>query len=168
MTQMVRNIIIVLGMIGALAYVNLQIKGANALKENGETVLFELRPVDPRAFMMGDFMTLRYDDGVYPPKEIEIKRPTGNVVLKLDENKVAKFVRIDSGDNLGSGEIRLKFIKEFEGGVTYGGERFYFQEGTAEVYEQADYGVFKVSESGSALLIGLADKDFNILKSDNQ
>ena len=162
MTHMVRNIIIVLGLLGVLAYTNLQIKGAQAIKDEGTTVLLELRPVDPRAFMMGDYMTLRYNQRVYPKSDKD-GAPTGTVILKLNENNVAGFARFDDGGSLAENEVRLKYIRKFRGDATYGGERYYFQEGTAETYEEADYGVFKVSESGTALLIGLAGEDFKLL-----
>jgi len=163
MTRLVRNIIIIFGLLGVLAYTNLQIKGAQAIKDDGKTMLFDLRPVDPRSFIMGDYMTLNYARGIYPATGTKVTDPTGTVILSLDENNVASFARLDNGGTLGANEVRLKYIQKHRGSITYGGERYYFQEGTAETFEEADYGVFKVSEGGTALLIGLAGADFKIL-----
>jgi len=52
--------------------------------------------------------------------------------------------------------------------VTFGAPRYYFQNGTAETYENADYGIFKVSPKGRAVLVGMADKQFKeILQPEN-
>lgn len=61
--------------------------------------------------------------------------------------------------------IVLYFIKVYSRGITFGAPRYYFQNGTAETYQGAEYGVFKVSPSGRAILVGLADSAFDeILK----
>jgi len=42
---------------------------------------------------------------------------------------------------------------------SYGGERYYFQSGTAERYQDADYGEFRLMPDGRVLLSGLADEN---------
>jgi len=52
--------------------------------------------------------------------------------------------------------------------VTFGAPRYYFQNGTAETYENADHGIFKVSPKGRAVLVGMADEQFKeILQPEN-
>jgi uncharacterized membrane-anchored protein len=151
--------LIALGALGIAALFGSQIKALEAIKAEGETVLLDLRPVDPRALMMGDFMALRYAEEVQRDLPDDLA-PSGQFVLTLDENKVGRFSRVAGGEDLADSEVRINYIKQRRG-VTFGAPRYYFQNGTAETYEQADYGIFKIAPSGRATLVGLADENFN-------
>ncbi len=146
--------------LGALAIAGLfgpQIKALEDIKRNGEMVLLELRPVDPRALMMGDFMALRYAEE--SPVGLPEALPTsGQFVLSLDEQKVGRFERIADGAALAKNEVLINFIRQ-KRGVTFGAPRYYFQNGTAEAYEAGEYGIFKIAPSGRAILVGLADEN---------
>lgn len=143
------------------------ITALNDVKDNGETLLLKLRPVDPRALMMGDYMALAYDSQAFPGSKYDEDSgklyPQGTVVLKLDEHKVGTFSRLDSSSTLADDEMRVKYALK-GGSASFGSARYYFQEGTAEAYETAKYGVFKVSPSGHIILVDLADKDYKIMK----
>lgn len=135
-----------------------QIKALENIKQTGETVLLDLRPVDPRALMMGDFMALRYSEEVSQdlPKDIP---PSGQFVLVVGDNKIGTFVRLDNGAPLASNEIKINYIRQ-KRGVTFGAPRYYFQNGTAKIYEAGEYGIFRIAPSGRAILVGLADENF--------
>jgi uncharacterized membrane-anchored protein len=47
--------------------------------------------------------------------------------------------------------------------LTFGAPRFYFENGMAQDYEDARYGVFKVAPDGRAILVNLADDKFQII-----
>lgn len=150
--------LIALGALGIAALFGSQILTLESIKTEGQTVLLDLRPADPRALMMGDFMALRYAEEVQRDLPDDLA-PSGQFVLTLDENRVGRFSRVAGGEDLLDGEVRINYIKQ-RWGVTFGAPRFYFQNGTAETYEQADYGIFKIAPSGRAILVGLADEDF--------
>ena len=150
--------LIALGALGIAALFGSQILTLEEIKTEGQTVLLDLRPADPRALMMGDFMALRYAEEVQRDLPDDLA-PSGQFVLTLDENRVGRFSRVAGGEDLLDGEVRINYIKQ-RWGVTFGAPRFYFQNGTAETYEQADYGIFKIAPSGRAILVGLADEDF--------
>lgn len=158
-----RLFLIIAGLLISLWFVNGQIRTMNAISTTGADLMFKLRPVDPRAFMQGDFMALAYDRGSFPELDKEASS-TGIAIVKVDDHGVGTFLRLDGGEALGENEIRINYARDYNGSVTYGGERYFFQEGTAKVYEEADYGVFKVAENGRALLTGLADENRKILK----
>ena len=110
--------------------------------------------------MMGDFMALRYaqeQNRDLPSKED--LPPSGQFILTLDDNKVGTFIRLAAEGELVPNEVKLNYIRQRRG-VTFGTPRYYFQNGTAETYEAADYGIFKVAPSGRAVLTGLADENF--------
>jgi len=61
------------------------------------------------------------------------------------------FQRIYQGKSLQENELRLNY-RVRDDNIKFATNAFFFEEGTAELYEQARYGEFKVSEKGELLL----------------
>jgi uncharacterized membrane-anchored protein len=145
---MVRRLLIVAAVI-VLGAVNWSIFAKERIKTHGERVFLALAPVDPRSIMQGDYMALRF--------EIVNDIPTGasgSVALRVDSNGVATL----NPDPAGSG-LRIRY-RIRNGQVWLGTNAYFFEEGTAQQYEGARFGEFRVDrESGEAVLVGLADKD---------
>jgi len=141
-----------------------QIRVLNGVKMDGETVFLDLRPADPRALMLGDYMRLRYAEERLP-RDVEIDgiAPKGSFVMRLDENNVASFKRLDDGRALAKNEVKINYTRTHRS-LTFGAPRFYFENGTAKDYEAARYGVFKVDDSGRAILVNLADEARQIIR----
>jgi uncharacterized membrane-anchored protein len=139
-----------------LAALNYGIYEKEQIKENGETLLLELAPVDPRSLMQGDYMRLRYAIArTALAKELEPHQKRGYMVIRPDKNNVAQFVRFHNGEELTEGEKLLHFHKK-NYSLRIVPDSFFFQEGHAKHYRHAKYGVFKFGNSGKPLLIGLA------------
>ena len=110
--------------------------------------------------MLGDYMALRYDQDRLKLLDGEHIPPKGVVVFK-EEDGVSTFARA-AVDTLADNEFKLAYVRQrLE--LNFGGPRFYFENGTAQDYEAARYGVFKVDENGKAVLVSLADKDREII-----
>lgn len=147
------------------------VKNEKVLSE-GETVLLELRPVDPRSLMQGDYMTLHYEvcNHIYG-LEAELNK---FCVVQLDDDRVAHFVSLtnDAAVALREDELLLRYSLEKnswgEKFYTIGSDSYFFQEGTAIKYETAKYGMLKVVTKGemigSCSLVGLCDADKNLIK----
>ncbi len=163
--KLARILIVLAGLALVLGAVNLSIAEKEETLANGRQVLLELRPVDPRSLMQGDYMTLRYADALFPDKETAAKMPLhGSVVLKVDDTGVATFVRADDGSALQDGEIRLGYkLLVNTRNLRYGAESFFFQEGDAQLYNNARYGVLRVDDAGSSVLVGLAGEDKRLI-----
>jgi len=154
-----------------LVVVNLQIWEKQQVLDHGRTVLLELRPVDPRSLMQGDYMVLRYEQTVVPAAAAAptIGGPIGGrIVVALDEDGVARFRRFDGGEKLAADEQRLRYRLRAPMGfevvperveLHLGAESFLFQEGHGEAYAQARYGILKVAPDGASVLAGLADAE---------
>ena len=156
------KIIIALSVV-VLAVLNYSIYEKERIKKNGETLLLELRSNDPRSLMQGDYMRLRYAiERDLPAKELAAHRKRGYMVIRPDENNVAQFVRFHREESLDEGEKLLRFHKK-DGSIHIVPDSFFFQEGHAQYYENARYGVFKFDDSGKHLLIGLAGDDRKII-----
>ncbi len=163
--KLARILIALAGLALVLGSVNLSIADKEDTLENGRQVFFELYPVDPRSLMQGDYMRLRYADAAFPDDEAAAKMPLrGSVILKLDDVGVATFARADDGSALQDGEFRMRYklFVDTEG-LRYGAESFFFQEGDADLYSAAKYGVFRVDDAGSSVLVGLAGEDRTLI-----
>lgn len=166
---MIRAAVFWVGLALVLGVINFQIAAKQAIVNEGRTVLLPLRPVDPRSLMQGDYMRLAYDDALLPRGRTEDPPPDGRIVVALDEDGVARFVRRHTeGEPPAPGEALLRYRLRHPAGLRpasrrpelrFGAETFAFQEGHAEAYQRAAYGILKVAEDGGSVLAGLADED---------
>lgn len=152
--------------VGALLFINYAIYGKEQLIANGQPIYLELAPVDPRSLIQGDYMALRYAiaadlESKYLDDDVALP-PRGKLVIALDEQGIARFVRVDDGTPLAPNEQLLNYYKH-EWAINLGPDAFFFQEGTADRYAAADYGELRVDEGGAIVLVGLRDEDLNLL-----
>lgn len=158
MTLRLRDLAVLGGLIAILLLVNWQIVAKERVLRDGELMLLELAPVDPRSLMQGDYMRLEYAIA----RELTNRSgfpADGRVVVANDQNGVAHFVRQEEpGAPLGAAEHLLRY-RWRAGRVKIGTDAFYFQEGQSDHYAGARYGELRVDASGEGLLIGLRDKD---------
>ena len=167
-------IIALLGLALVLVVMTRNIIKYEAHLTTGDTVLLALAPVDPRGFMQGDYMTLSYalerdvfaalnrDPGSYPTNE------DGYVIVALDNNKVAQFVRLAANQpkGLATNEMAIHY-RIRNGAMQLATNAFFFQEGHGEAFEAAEYGLFRVNDKGEPLLTNLVDDDFAVISPKN-
>ena len=132
----------------------------------GRLVYLELAPKDPRAFMLGDYMELRYvmKSKIYKalPKadnnrwEKSVNVTDGYVVVTIKPNNVAIFKSIYHKKPIEKNELLLEY-RIRHGKLKFASNRFYFQEGKSELYDNAKYGAFRVNEKSEMLLVDLLD-----------
>ena len=144
-----------------LLFVNYSIYGKETLIRNGQPILLELAPVDPRSLIQGDYMALRYKMGA-DLENLETLPLRGKLVITVAENGVASFVRVDDGTPLVPGERLINYYKH-GWQVDLGATSFFFQEGKADEYATAKYGEVRVDESGTSILVGLRDENLQPL-----
>ena len=167
-------IIALLGLALVLVVMTRNIIKYEAHLATGDTVLLALAPVDPRGFMQGDYMTLSYalerdvfaalnrDPGSYPTNE------DGYVIVALDNNKVAQFMRLAANQpkGLATNEMSIHY-RIRNGAMQLATNAFFFQEGHGEAFEAAEYGLFRVNDKGEPLLTNLVDDDFAVISPKN-
>lgn len=147
-------IIILINLIVLLVYFNNSILKKEKLLSKGQLVLLELAPVDPRSLMQGDYMRLRYAISNNLKADSISKR--GFVVVKLEENGIAKRVRIQEDKTpINQNEFLIEYTSKNRWNINIGAESYFFQEGEGEKYEKAKYGGLKIDNDGNSLLIGL-------------
>lgn len=163
LTDTQRNIVVGLMTVVILGAVNTMIVGKERIVADGTVVLLRLAPRDPRSLMQGDYMALRYSlagEVARAAKALEIN--DGHAVVALDDQQVARFIRIRDDENLGADEHLLQFRKRGET-VRLASDAFFFEEGQWETYQPARYGELRIDANGNAVLTGLRDDDFTPL-----
>ena len=155
MKALTARALLAFGALLVLGAVNYSIYGKEQVIATGRTIYLELLPVDPRSLMQGDYMALRFRLA----QDIERARESGalhererRAPLQIDARGVAQLGAANAG-------VPRVHFKIRNGAVWLGTNAFFFEEGTAQRFEQARYGEFRLDEaSGEAVLIGLADE----------
>jgi uncharacterized membrane-anchored protein len=151
-----------------LGLANWDIARKRAVIADGALLLLELRPADPRSLLQGDYMALALVDAAMPDQATIKQLPyQGTVILSLDDNRVGRYARLDDGSPLKPDELRVKYRRheEWTGArLDYGAQSFFFQEGDAELYQNAKYGVLRVAMDGGTVLTDLADENRQMIK----
>ena len=166
----VRITIALFGLIVILVVMTLNVAKYETHLATGDTVLLELAPVDPRGFMQGDYMTLRYalENEVFAALNTDPDSyPThgeGYVIVALDNNNVGQFEHLAESkpDNLSTNE-RAIYYRLRNGVLKLATNAFFFQEGHAEAFEAAEYGLFRVNDDGEPLLTNMVDEKFKVI-----
>lgn len=133
--------------------------------EHGQTILFELAPVDPRSLMQGDYMTLRYQVSEQFNISYNDSIPVrGYLIFKVNKDNVATGIRLQpTSKHLGKEELAIQyFISNYD--LNIGSGSYFFQEGEAEKYNNAKYGAVKLDDKGNSILIGLCDEHLKLIK----
>jgi len=163
-----RLVIALVGLALILALANWDIAQKRAVVADGQVLLLELRPADPRSLFQGDYMALALADATMPGSTIITSLPyRGTVVLSLDENRVGRYARLDDGTPLKANEMRVQYRRheDWRGPrLDYGAQAFFFQEGDAERYQNARYALLRVAEDGATVLTDLAGEDRTAIK----
>ena len=152
-----KKLLIGLNLLLVVSYFVYSIVQKEHLTKEGQLVLLRLAPVDPRSLMQGDYMNLRYAISREMPDSIIKKR--GYCIVELDSNNVGHYVRLQADNTCNKNEYALSYLKGGWRGLTIGAESFFFEEGTAEYYEEAVYGGLKIDGNGNSLLIGLYNEN---------
>lgn len=141
------------------------VSGFERTLKDGQLVLLELAPVDPRSLMQGDYMALRFAVDAQLPDP----RQGAAAYAYLHLGAQGRAVLAGSGAEPASepGVVSMR-IRRSKWGASIGPNAFFFQEGTAAVHEQARWGGFRVASDGTALLTGLYDEDFQLLGSNQR
>lgn len=150
-------IIILLNLVVLLVYFNHSIAKKEELLKDGQLVLLELAPVDPRSLMQGDYMSLRYK--ISRNIDFDDLPKRGYCVVRLDSGGVANKVRFQKDlSPLNDGEYLVEYTASGKRNINIGAESYFFQEGQAEKYQKAKYGGMKIDKEGNSLLVGLYDE----------
>lgn len=129
---------------------------------SGRVVLAELAPVDPRSLMQGDYMALRFalDNELprHPAGSSDARRVPSYAHIAVDTQGRATLAGLgDSAPADDAGLLHMR-IRTRDGLSSIGPNAFFFEEGSAQRFEAARWGEFRVGANGKALLTHLRDE----------
>lgn len=114
--------------------------------------------VDPRSLMQDDYMRLSF--------RLDNIREDGSTVTALvgvlDERGIWTFNRPDNGTPLSAGEIKINLSGTSDHPI-FVTDAWFFKDREARRWQGAGYGEFRVKPDGTAVLIGLRDKNLGSL-----
>jgi uncharacterized membrane-anchored protein len=149
--------LIAAGALLVLGTVDVSIAMKERIKRNGEVVLVDLGPRDPRSLMQGDYMALNFPlsqrisaawSATAAPREGELR----TAYIVVDERRVASLASAGA-----PGALPLRY-RVRNGQAWIGTDAFFFEEGSARRYAPARYGEFRLDPStGEGVLVGLRD-----------
>ncbi len=155
--------LILLNLVIVFLLFNLAVFKKEQTLKNGQLVLLELAPKDPRSLMQGDYMQLNYAIsreamGTQIPQK-------GYFVLRLDQDHIGTSVRVQAGKTpLSPGEILVHYKRKDEWNTYIGAESYFFEEGKGEHLAKAKYGGLMVDKDGGSILVGLYDEQYRLIR----
>jgi uncharacterized membrane-anchored protein len=158
---MMQRALIVFGLLLALAVANWAIHSREALLRDGEVLLLELAPVDPRSLMQGDYMALDFRLANAVRLAAPEGRPEdGYAILRRDTHSVGRLERVQASPwPRGEDELALRYrVRGWQ--VRIVTNAWFFEEGQGARFEAATYGELRVADDGTALLAGLRNGDY--------
>ncbi len=164
MDNKIKRAFVTLNLVFLILYFNYAVFGKEKTLKNGNFLLFELAPVDPRSLMQGDYMQLSYaivaqqrfvSDSAY---QKIAKR--GYCVVQKDSLGVGQNPRFQTEKTpLAANEFLVRYKISDYRNISIGAEAYFFQEGQAEKYDSARYGGIKIDDEGNSILVGLYDRN---------
>lgn len=133
---------------------------------SGRKAFVALAPVDPRSLIQGDYMALRF---ALPrsqdfPNQKTIAGKTLYAIATVDPREVATVQAVTTTiPALAADEIAMILTRK-GGRWILGTDAWFFKEGTAENFEKARFGDFRVGKGGDTILVGLADENLQEIK----
>ncbi len=160
---MIRVAVLWMVLLAVLGYFNWGVWQKEQIRQSGTIVLIELAPVDPRSLMQGDYMRLRLDYG--DSLEVGSLPHTGQLIFTLDENGVGTATKLvpPLKAELTENQVVINYITKNWGQISIGADTFFFQEGMADHFAQAEYAELRVGDNGQAVLTGLRDENLQPL-----
>jgi uncharacterized membrane-anchored protein len=147
------------GLVMVLACATYGVWRYESVIRQGRDVFIPLLPVDPRALLLGDYMTLNYGlaEGLGCAEPSDCPQQ-GSAIATLDQRGVATALQRGPGAGVA---LNYRFN---DGRIVYGnGQAFFFREGDAARYAVAKFAHFRVASDGRAVLVGLRGAELELL-----
>lgn len=146
---------------------------------HSKSIFIELKPVDPRSILQGDYMALAYELHLQSLKalagsesealeQVVFNRSSVPAKIILDsQNRVVRTI-LDINNSFAGQRLILKNPENRLQALYPASRSFLFAEGLAQCYEKAKYAEFKVNPKGEAILFDLRGEGLQSLNCEKQ
>jgi len=133
---------------------------------HSKSIFIELRPVDPRSILQGDYMALAYELNLQSLKALagsenealdQVIFNHSSVPAKVildSQNRVVRTI-LDNNNSFVGQSLILKNPENRLQALYPASRSFLFAEGLAQCYQKAKYAEFKINTKGEAILFDL-------------
>ncbi|WP_447501171.1 GDYXXLXY domain-containing protein [Acinetobacter oleivorans] len=169
---------LILALVTLLIFVGLVAKNEWHL-HHSKSIFIELRPVDPRSILQGDYMALAYELNLQSLKALagsesealdQVIFNHSSVPAKVildSQNRVVRTI-LDSNNSVAGQSLILKNPENRLQALYPASRSFLFAEGLAQCYQKAKYAEFKVNTKGEAILLDLRGEGLQALNCKQQ
>jgi len=136
------------------------------LMKQGSIMLLPIIIIEPKGYQLPTKTKFQYNIATKVSATLikgYVKQ--GQAVIAIDAQDIGYFKRLYAGKKLGENEVLISYFVLNENAsfsphdnIFIRPNAFFFQEGNAKYYEDAQYGIFKYDNKGNQVLLGLADK----------
>ncbi|HKG06018.1 MAG TPA: GDYXXLXY domain-containing protein [Pedobacter sp.] len=162
----IKGIVIVFNLLLLLGYFGWTIAAKEKTLKEGQLVLLELAPVDPRSLMQGDYMQLNYK--VNDITGLKYLQKRGYCIVRIDPQGVAQRIRFQKDlQPLKTGEQAIKYFSKGDLHflqIQLGAGSYFFEEGKGKKFEAAKFGGLKIDAAGNSVLTALYDADYKLIR----
>jgi len=162
MTRRNLKLALSLSLLFVLAVALWSVSTMERILRDGQIVLVELAPVDPRSLMQGDYMALAFAIDRELPRRLNGQDLPRYAYVQADAQRRATLASVGDALPAPAGQIALK-LRSRNARASIGPNAFFFQEGKGKVYEPARWGELRVADDGRALLAALRDENLQVL-----
>ncbi|WP_440206807.1 GDYXXLXY domain-containing protein [Acinetobacter oleivorans] len=146
---------------------------------HSKNIFIELRPVDPRSILQGDYMALAYELNLQSLKALagsenealdQVIFNHSSVPAKVildSQNRVVHTI-LDINNSFAGQSLILKNPENRLQALYPASRSFLFAEGLAQCYQKAKYAEFKVNTKGEAILFDLRGEELQPLNCKQQ
>lgn len=131
---------------------------------HSKSIFIELKPVDPRSILQGDYMALAYELNLQTSKPLAENETLNQRIFNhssvpakviLDsQNRLVRTI-LDINNSFAGQSLILKNPENRLQALYPASRSFLFAEGLAQCYQKAKYAEFKVNTKGKAILFDL-------------
>jgi len=164
-----------------LIIVNSNISKQEQIIRTGESIFVKLHSINPRSLLQGDYMALAYNLNIDKASLADIKDNKSSaqisllsyqLIITLDEQQRVISSTFNEPKPLADNQHKLIVKKpgreSWQTNFYPANNSFFFAEGLAKCYAQAEYAELKVVETGKPLLYRLTDGNLLPLNCENQ
>ncbi|MGB8810532.1 MAG: GDYXXLXY domain-containing protein [Acinetobacter calcoaceticus] len=146
---------------------------------HSKSIFIELKPVDPRSILQGDYMALAYELNLQSLKALagsesealdQVIFNHSSVPAKVildSQNRVVRTI-LDINNSFAGQSLILKNPENRLQALYPASRSFLFAEGQAQCYQKAKYAEFKVNTKGEAILFDLRGEELQPLNCEKQ
>ena len=147
--------------------------------QHSKSIFIELKPVDPRSILQGDYMALAYELNLQSLKALagseskaldQVIFNHSSVPAKVildSQNRVVRTI-LDTNNSFTGQNLILKNPENRLQALYPASRSFLFAEGLAQCYQKAKYAEFKVNPEGEAILFDLRGEGLQSLNCEKQ